>query len=182
MNANTMRNQEVSEQIDDRDRRALEQYLTVLEAPNGRTGEYEVVSESGKSYVVNTLLGTCDCPDSEYRDEKCKHRRRVEFATGHREVPEDVDADPQLGIHVSDVATDGGRAIADGGVVTEAPGGCEVVETGDVWDGPHAEYDRYGHPTGEYYKRCRSCGVEVLEDTPDSAASHRDGCRHGDGR
>jgi hypothetical protein len=136
---------------------------------------------------VNTLLGTCDCPDSECRDEKCKHRRRVEFATGAREVPAGVDVDPSLGEHVSRVdatpETDAGtdRAIAtDGGVtVREAAGDAEILkpDTVNPWKGLFAEYDRYGHPTGEYYVRCADCGREVLEDTPESAVAHRDGCR-----
>lgn len=187
------------EQTDDRDRRALEQYLTVLEDQGdvrGRTGEYEVVSESGSSYVVNTLLGTCDCPDAEYRGVKCKHRRRVEFATGAREVPTDagIDVDPSLGEHVScvsdepdateDVSSE--RAVAtDGGVtVREAADDAQILEDdgSDPWEGPHTEFDKYGTPTGEHYYRCRCCGREALESIGRDAVGHRESCRFGTGR
>lgn len=43
---------------------------------------------------------------------------------------------------------------------------CDVSKTADVFEGPFPEYDCYGNLTGEHYKRCRSCGREVLEDTP----------------
>lgn len=173
-----------------------------------------VVSESGSEYLCDVAFGTCECPDHEYRDEKCKHLHRGEFAMGERPIPTgaDVDVDPQLGEHVSSASdedddglttdeiiqaddveavldkydptvetdTDGDCEVAtDGSAVVHAGEDCEVIETDDVFEGPFAEYDRYSHPTGEYYKRCNDCGREVLEDTPASAVSHRDGCRFG---
>lgn len=52
-----------------------------------------------------------------------------------------------------------------------------VSTTSDQWSGPHTEYDRYGHPTGHEYVRCRGCGIEALAGRRDDA-THRDGCRH----
>ncbi|WP_254768256.1 hypothetical protein [Salinilacihabitans rarus] len=105
--------------LDERDRRALEQYLTVLEdygPAKGAEDLYVVVSQSGKEYLVDARTGACECPDAEYRRPTggCKHVRRVQFATGRRPIPAGVDVDPQLSAHVSEgeprfVATDGGR-------------------------------------------------------------------------
>jgi len=72
--------------LDDRDVRALTEYLTVLpEAP----GLYEVVSQSGESYTVDVRNGACTCPDAEYHDPDggCKHCRRVHFETGREAIP-----------------------------------------------------------------------------------------------
>jgi hypothetical protein len=90
--------------LDDRDLRALEECLTVLDDLDraaAHDDEYLVVSQSGKEYLVNTTHGECECPDHEYRDARCKHLRRVAFATGERTVPAGVDADPLLGEHVT---------------------------------------------------------------------------------
>ncbi len=55
-----------------------------------------------------------------------------------------------------------------------------VVETEPRWEGPFAEHDKYGEPTGVRFVRCTGCGVEVLQsDTPH--ATHRDGCDGVDG-
>lgn len=88
------------------DERALTQYLTVLEDHDrARHGDdlYMVVSQSGSEYFVDARLPACECGDHQYRDRKCKHIRRVEFATGQREIPEWVDqeaVDDQLGLHI----------------------------------------------------------------------------------
>jgi len=93
------------------DERALTQYLTVLpELGRARHAEdlYLVVSESGSEYLVDMRLPACECADHQYRDRKCKHIRRVEFATGERELPAWADqaaVDEQLGEHI-----DGGGA------------------------------------------------------------------------
>lgn len=108
--------------LDERDVRALTSYMTVLDDTprvDGADGLYEVVSESGKSYLVDADTGSCECADAEYNAPEggCKHRRRVEFATARREIPTWVDADavdPDLGRHVDDVA------LADGGQVLQA--------------------------------------------------------------
>ena len=101
------------------DYRALSEYLTVLEDGDvrARSAEnlYTVTSESGSTYLVDAELPACECADHEYRDRICKHIRRVEFATGRRDVPDFVDdaaVDEQLGMHVEDV-TDAGALPAD---------------------------------------------------------------------
>ncbi|WP_157573418.1 SWIM zinc finger family protein [Haloplanus natans] len=86
--------------LDDRDARALSECMTVL--PEG-ADIYTVVGENGGTYTVDADAGRCTCPDAEYRDANCKHRRRVAFATGERPIPAWVDTDavdPQLGAHV----------------------------------------------------------------------------------
>jgi hypothetical protein len=106
-----------STELDERDVRALEQYLTVLDdtgRANAADSLYLVVSQSGAEYLVDTRAGRCECPDHEYRNIRCKHLRRVAFATGEESIPDGVEGvDPQLGEHVDGepqaVATDGGR-------------------------------------------------------------------------
>lgn len=110
-----------STERDGRDFRALTQYLTVLEkAP----GMYEVVSESGKSYTVDARDGACECPDFRYRGGKCKHIRRVEFATGREPLPEWINPDElpeDFGAHVDrddddpDPGASAAKVVADGG-------------------------------------------------------------------
>jgi hypothetical protein len=92
------------------DYRALSEYLTVLKDGDvrARSAEnlYTVHSESGSTYLVDAELPACECADHEYRHRICKHIRRVEFATGRRDVPDFVDdaaVDEQLGMHVEDV-------------------------------------------------------------------------------
>jgi hypothetical protein len=103
--------------LEQRDVRALTEYMTVL--PLG--GDvYSVTTESGSEYRVDAREGRCTCPDHEYREVRCKHIRRVAFATGERVVPAWVDAnegDAQLGEHVEETpkvaATDGGVTLAE---------------------------------------------------------------------
>jgi len=105
--------------LDEVGARALTQYLTVMDDV-GRVrdapGLYLVVSESGSEYLVDARDAACECPDSQYRDRRCKHLRRVAFATGREAIPAWVDrddVDDQLGQHV-----DGDPAFeneADGG-------------------------------------------------------------------
>jgi hypothetical protein len=100
----------VIEPLDDRDVRALTEYMSTL--PNvgiaaGAEGIFTVISESGRSYTVDVETGACDCDDAFYRQPTggCKHVRRVQFATGRRSIPEWVNEeaiDEQLGLHVGD--------------------------------------------------------------------------------
>ena len=74
-----------------------------------------VVSQSGTEYLVDRREGGCTCPDHEHRGVRCKHLRRVAFATGDEPVPAGVDdVDPQLGEHTDETPR---RAASDGGVV-----------------------------------------------------------------
>ncbi|PSP85793.1 hypothetical protein BRC96_00965 [Halobacteriales archaeon QS_6_64_34] len=104
--------------------------MSVLEdigLARGAPDLYLVVSSSGSEYLVDTWEETCECPDDEYREITCKHRRRVAFATGERPIPgwvprselddgfsEHIDEEPRFS------ATDGGVAQArfDDGEVT----------------------------------------------------------------
>ncbi len=107
-----------SNDLEERDVRALTEYMAVL--PEG--GDiYTVVgqNENGE-YRVDAREGRCTCPDHEYREVRCKHIRRIAFATGERVVPAWVDAnevDAQLGEHVEETpkvaATDGGVTLAE---------------------------------------------------------------------
>lgn len=92
--------------VDELDYRAATECLTVL-SDQGRAhnvpGFYLVVSESGREYLVDGIEQSCECPDFEFRDRRCKHLRRCAFATEAREVPDEIDdeeVDDQLGIHV----------------------------------------------------------------------------------
>lgn len=138
---------ESTDTLDARDVRALTEYLTVLPEASGR---FQVVSQSGSSYTVDARRGTCTCPDHVYRDVRCKHLRRVAFATGERPVPADVPGpiDEHLGRHVDG---DGLEPVV-------------LADGGQVVDGP--EYSRHVEPVeqgGEPYVRCEACGAELLE-------------------
>lgn len=134
-------------QFDERDARALTQYMTTLDdlpRVRGAPGLYVVVSPTG-TYGVDPDIGACECPDAEYRDPAggCKHVRRVRFATGERAIPAWVDpdaVDPDLGEHVDGevrvddvdgpIATDGGRVETDDDVDLDRdrPDDCECSE------------------------------------------------------
>jgi hypothetical protein len=119
---------------------------------------FSVTSASGATYQVDLASGSCNCDDAEYRGPAggCKHGRRARLVTSREAVPAAVDADDQLGEHVATPAT-------DGGVVPAAERDhAEIVDDGDVWDGSHTEFDKYGQPTGVDYVRCRACGVKAL--------------------
>lgn len=126
--------------LDERDARALTEYLTVLEdlgRARGADGLYLVVSQSGSEYLVDAREDRCECPDHEYRGGRCKHLRRVDFATGARPVPIWADReaiDESLGQHVDGgprfPATDGGEIVEagdDGVILTEDDGPAELT-------------------------------------------------------
>lgn len=48
---------------------------------------YLVETESGGSYVVDPVDGTCTCPDQRIRQEVCKHLRRVAIEITAGRVP-----------------------------------------------------------------------------------------------
>jgi len=118
-----------SSDLPDRTEAALTEVMSVLDdigLARGAPGLYLVVSSSGSEYLVDTREETCECPDDEYRDITCKHRRRVAFATGEQPIPGWVRRDrldDNFGEHVDGEvrfsATDGGIAqtrFDDGGV------------------------------------------------------------------
>jgi hypothetical protein len=76
--------------IDDRDRRALIECMSVI--PKG--GDvFEVHGENDGSYRVDTRQDRCTCPDHEHRGTHCKHLRRACFASGQRPIPPQIDSD-----------------------------------------------------------------------------------------
>jgi len=91
--------------LDRRDADALTRAMTVLDdvgRARGARGLYVVVSDSGRSYLVNADSGACNCDDAFYRNPGggCVHYRRVQYALGEREIPEWANrdrVDPQLG-------------------------------------------------------------------------------------
>ena len=75
-----------STDVEPRTERALVEKMTVL--PLG--GDvYNVTTESGAEYRVDSRAGRCTCPDHKHRDATCKHQRRVAFATGAVPIPAD---------------------------------------------------------------------------------------------
>ncbi|QLK27193.2 SWIM zinc finger family protein [Natrinema zhouii] len=136
--------------IDARDVRAIEQELTVMDDsinPALEDGEFEIVSESGSTYLVDAFGGTCTCPDCQHNNNHCKHLRRVTFETGMRPLDallldqldvsdqlngEHVDGEPKVVPPQDSLDTDtetAERAIADGG---QRPADCCCVEGHDL--------------------------------------------------
>jgi len=129
------------EDVPERTRRALEQYLTVTPDTGRARGADDLVlvtSESGSEYVVDLPAGRCSCEDYEYREADCKHRQRARMATGREPIPAEAaavcDIDPSLGQH-----TDASLrfAAADGGVV--ASDDAEILDEDDDPDGADDE-------------------------------------------
>mgnify|MGYP006291398095 CR=1 FL=1 len=147
--------------------RALTEYMTVLpETGMARDadGLFLVVSQSGSEYLVDNREGRCNCPDAEYNlepDERCKHERRVNYATGQTPIPAWVATeaiDPQLGERT---ATSPVRAATDGGTTSQ--------DTEEVFDSPEdrrdedasvIEAEREECPNGN--KRCEGPDAESL--------------------
>lgn len=113
--------------LDNRDARALTEYMTVLDAGGDI---YTVVGENGNGeHRVDAREERCTCPDHKHRGVRCKHIRRVAFATGEESIPAWADReaiDDQLGEHVDGdlhvAASDGGVAAAPGTVDDHAGG------------------------------------------------------------
>ena len=116
---------ESTDNLDDRDIRALVTPMTVMDTCGDVADDpdaYEVTTDSGSCYTVDIHHETCTCPDHEYRGVECKHIRRVKYETGLRAIPAGVDGamlDDQLGAHaetanVRVAATDGGTVAARG--------------------------------------------------------------------
>lgn len=98
-------------ELEKRDARALTEKQTVLSLGGNI---YSVTTESGSEYRVDSQGGRCTCPDFKHRGVRCKHLRRVAYATGSEPIPAWVDTDavdPRLGEQLDDspqLATDGG--------------------------------------------------------------------------
>lgn len=121
--------------LDKRDVRALTEAMSVL-PDYGRArdaeGLFVVIGEnSNDPYLVDVVGKSCECPDHEYRDVKCKHCRRVEYATGRTAIPQWVDrdaVDDNLGCALD---AEPRYAVADGGEIIEADDDGEVIDDTD---------------------------------------------------
>jgi hypothetical protein len=167
------------ERIESRTRRALEEPLTVLTPDFAPVEDQDatvvsVTSHSGSSYTVDVREERCTCKDFKHRTPEggCKHIRRARFALGREPVDSqvitEVDVDPELAVNAPGPVV----ATSDGGLISD---NTEVFEHSPVWEGPHAEYDRYGQLTGSEFVKCSRCGVEVLEGQEDNA-THSEDC------
>jgi len=118
-----------STDLEQRDVRALTECMAVLPEDGDI---YTVVGQNQNGeYAVDSREGRCTCADHRYRDVRCKHIRRVAFATGERVVPAWVDADEvdaQLGEHVEGTpkvaVTDGGVTLASFADEKDDEDGC----------------------------------------------------------
>jgi hypothetical protein len=79
--------------VDDRDRRALKEAMTVV---GFGPAMFEVYTAGSNVYRVDLRDGRCTCDDHRYRGETCKHIRRVLYAVGGRDSRLGVDVDPVL--------------------------------------------------------------------------------------
>jgi len=132
--------------LDDRSVRALTEKMSVCSGVGQARDApemYLVTTESGSEYLVDAHEGRCTCPDSQHRDVRCKHQRRVVFATGEQGLPAWIDSDAidsQLGEHVDGTprvtATDGGQMIAtDNNIETlEEDSDLERPDDCQCWD------------------------------------------------
>lgn len=139
-------------------------------------GYYEVRSESGATYTVSLPAGRCTCPDSRFRNARCKHVRRVaiEVTRGTVPAPDErvatcaacgdetfVDADEPDPVYCDECTLQPGETVVD------REGGTLVVVIGTV-DERADEYRIAGrgwtvadHPTNAGYD-ARDRVVEVL--------------------
>lgn len=175
--------------IETRTRRALEECMTVL--PNkGRAadarGLFVVVGENENGeYLVDIHGGTCECPDSKYNNNHCKHQRRCEILNQQETIPADalgeVQIDTTFGAHVDTTPL---FATADGGIINGETGEEiddtteETTETEEnVWSPPRPEIDPFGNHTGFDIVECTSCEVETIVPLKDTA-SHKEHCKY----
>jgi len=70
--------------LDDRSRRARTEAMAVR---SFGVDAYEVVTESGATYLVDLSNARCTCPDHRFRDARCKHLRRVAIEVTEGRVP-----------------------------------------------------------------------------------------------
>ena len=80
-----MSSESVQPDLESRTRRALTEYMTVIEeAP----AMFSISTQSGSEYTVDLREPACTCPDFRHRDEvtECKHIRRVRMEVGQVDV------------------------------------------------------------------------------------------------
>lgn len=120
-----------TQEFDARTVRAITQSLIVtpdIGRARDNAAEALVTSETGKTYLVNVVLGTCECPDHEHRDAECKHIRRARMAMGMSPIPVELvealdDVDSEMGQHTDKdlrFVTEDGTEFAAGQMATPA--------------------------------------------------------------
>lgn len=125
MNTNAISEQEG---VDKRTIRAATESMTTIALGSG---EYKVYSGTRKSYVVDLVNETCECPSAEYQPGPCKHLRRVEMEAGLRETP-DLGRRTDVEIMTGARAGEEPIAIADGGTIAAPePQGSEDEDDED---------------------------------------------------
>lgn len=80
-----MSSESVQPDLEPRTRRALTEYMTVIEeAP----AMFSISTQSGSEYTVDLREPACTCPDFQHREEvtECKHIRRVRMEVGQVDV------------------------------------------------------------------------------------------------
>ena len=121
-----------STDVEPRTERAIVEKMTVLPLDGD---VYSVTTKSGAEYRVDGREGRCTCPDHEHRGVRCKHIRRVAFATGAEPIPGEVDGvDELLGRHTDGQpysATEEPVVATDGGIIDAGDEGEVLDETGD---------------------------------------------------
>jgi len=131
--ANDKKPPEAQNEYNNRQLRAVEEYLTVMPDAVDGEGIVRVVSQSGENYIVDTQNETCECGDFEHRegDEngRCKHIYRAMWATGREAIPvalvEQAGMEPNFGVFVD--KSEIRYATADGGIV-EAGRDAEILD------------------------------------------------------
>lgn len=72
-------------QIDKRTVRAIKEHILIMGDPTNESEQpLTVYGEGGSEYLVDTILGSCTCPDYQNREPErgCKHIRRVRIEAG----------------------------------------------------------------------------------------------------
>jgi hypothetical protein len=119
------------ESTEPRTERALTESMVVL--PEGGDVFTVVGENQNGEYRVDAREGRCTCPDHKHRNARCKHLRRVAFATGERPIPTGVDGvDELLGEHTDGTA----RVVATDGGVIEAGDEGEILDESDEEERP----------------------------------------------
>ena len=170
-----------STEFEDRDVRALTEYMTVI--PEGGDIFTVIGQNGGGEYQVDARKGRCTCPDHKHRSARCKHIRRVAFATGEEPIPAGVDGDAidkQLGEHTDSTP----RVVATDGGIIEAGDGGEILEAGDSEEEEGEEVDSTDRPddcecrhfdTDGVDLACWACYREGFETVADGSEILEDG-------
>ena len=85
---------DVHRDLTDDEARALGERMVVVEGDPACWNDTEVAVYSGDTReAVNYVRGWCECPSDQCHEGPRKHRERMAFATGRKEIPAWVDRD-----------------------------------------------------------------------------------------